>query len=230
MPLVTIIIPVYNTEKYLKKCLDSVVNQSYKNIEIIAINDASTDHSLHILKSYACTHKNVKILNNTCNLGTGASRNKGLDQATGDYIFFLDSDDEITYNAIERLIELSLTYNSPLVEASNKIVFNQNNIKIDNKPVAIKQIDIEKNKEYLFSKSGSACNKLYAHSLIEKERFPKGLIFEDAAFIYPVLTKTKKPFVLKRYYISITETKIALLYKIKLPQTKKYLTFILSAN
>ncbi len=193
MPLVTIIIPVYNTEKYLRKCLDSVVNQTYKNIEIIVINDASTDQSLNILKSYASIYKNIQIINNQFNLGVGASRNKGLQETNGEYIYFLDSDDEITYNAIERLVNLSLSYNSPLVEASHALIrpiFRT--IEQPNKTTAIEQIDIEKNKEYLCSQGGAIWNKLFAHSLLEKERFPENLIFEDAAFLFPLLTKVKK--------------------------------------
>lgn len=102
MPLVTIIIPVYNTEKYLKKCLNSVVNQTYKNLEIIVINDASSDNSLAILENYAKKYKNIKLVNNPVNLGVSISRNIGLDCANGDYIYFLDSDDFIRNDAIEK--------------------------------------------------------------------------------------------------------------------------------
>lgn len=88
MPLVTIIIPVYNTEKYLKKCLDTVVNQTYKNIEIIIINDASPDNSKEIIIQYTKKYKNIKLINNPVNLGVSISRNIGLDSANGDYIYF----------------------------------------------------------------------------------------------------------------------------------------------
>ncbi len=192
MPLVSIIIPVYNTEKYLKRCLDSVVNQTYKNIEIIIINDASRDNSKNILEEYAKTYKNIKVMNNPSNLGVGASRNKGLEQANGDYICFLDSDDSLKETAINIFVTLALKYNAQLVEAKSKTIFKQNIKKEKDTPVTITQIDIEKNKEYLLTEKGAVWNKLYARSIVEEEKFPKNLIFEDAAFLYPILTKVKR--------------------------------------
>lgn len=194
MPLVSIIIPVYNTEKYLKRCLNSAIHQTYKNIEIIAIDDASTDNSLSILKDYQMLYKNKNFLliSSSDNVGVAESRNIGLKQANGDYIFFLDSDDAIKENAIEELIKLALTYNTSLVEAEYQTVFNQKKQKTNEIDKKIKEIDIEKNKEYLYSERGAVWNKLFSHSLIEEEKFPNGLIFEDAAFLYPVLTKAKK--------------------------------------
>lgn len=98
----SIIIPVYNVEKYLSKCLDSVIGQTYKNIEIICINDGSTDNSLEILKTYAQKDKRIKIINQT-NQGVSIARNNGIDNATGDYILFVDSDDWIELNTCEIL-------------------------------------------------------------------------------------------------------------------------------
>ncbi len=93
MPLVTIIIPVYNTEKFLKNCLESVVNQTYKNIEIIVIDDASTDQSNKIIKNFEKTFKNIKGIYLSSHFGISIARNIGIDLAQGNYIFFLDSDD-----------------------------------------------------------------------------------------------------------------------------------------
>jgi glycosyltransferase involved in cell wall biosynthesis len=91
-PKVSVIIPVYNTEKYLRQCLDSVVNQTLKDIEIICINDGSTDKSLTILRDYASKDNRIVVINNT-NEGAGASRNKGLEISNGTYLVFWDSDD-----------------------------------------------------------------------------------------------------------------------------------------
>lgn len=192
MPLVTIIIPVYNTEKYLKRCLDSAIHQTYQNIEIIAINDASTDHSSEILKIYEKQYKNIKVILNPINLGVGASRNKGLEIANGDYIYFLDSDDEMKENAIETLVELITTYNTPLAEATYKLIRLNKKPNETKQEIMIREIDIEKNKEYLCTQEGAVWNKLYSHSLFEQERFPENLIFEDAAVLYPLLTQAKK--------------------------------------
>ena len=91
---ISIIVPVYNTEKYLNKCLDSLVNQTYKNIEIICVNDESPDNSLSILEEYAKKDSRVRVINKK-NAGASEARNTGLSEASGEYIMFLDSDDWI---------------------------------------------------------------------------------------------------------------------------------------
>lgn len=93
MPKISVIIPVYNTEKYLEKCLMSVINQTLKDIEIICINDNSADNSLNILEGFALKERRIKIIDLPQNIGVSASRNIGIDAAAGDYIIFIDSDD-----------------------------------------------------------------------------------------------------------------------------------------
>ena len=102
--LVSIIIPVYNVEKYLEECLDSILKQTYKNIEVICVNDGSTDNSLNILEKYAVKDNRFIVLNQS-NHGLSYSRNKGLKQARGKYIYYLDSDDYILPNTIKTLAE-----------------------------------------------------------------------------------------------------------------------------
>ena len=100
---VTVVIPVYNVEKYLEQCLDSVINQTYKDIEIICINDGSTDNSITILEKYALSDNRIKIISQT-NQGISAARNAGIKMATGKYITFLDSDDFLSRDAIEKMV------------------------------------------------------------------------------------------------------------------------------
>ena len=102
MKLVSIIIPIYNSEKYLRRCIESALNQTYSNIEIVAINDGSTDKSRDILTEYSMKDKRIKPIN-IGNKGVSAVRNIGIEQATGDYIFFLDSDDFIKNDLIANL-------------------------------------------------------------------------------------------------------------------------------
>ena len=102
--LISLIIPVYNTSKYLRECLDSVINQSYKNLEIIIINDGSTDNSLDIINEYKEKDGRIKVLD-IPNSGGGNARNKGLDIATGDYIGFVDSDDSIELKMYEIMMK-----------------------------------------------------------------------------------------------------------------------------
>ena len=104
MDLVTIIVPVYNVENYLNRCLDSIIKQSYKNLDIILINDGSTDNSLKICNNYAENDARITVIN-IQNSGPSICRNIGLGKAKGNYISFVDSDDYIETNFIETLIE-----------------------------------------------------------------------------------------------------------------------------
>ena len=102
MKKVSVIIPVYNSSKYLNECLDSVIKQTYKNIEIILVDDNSTDNSVDIIKSY--DDKRIKLIRSHSNLGAAESRNKGIKAATGDYICFIDSDDFWKLNKLEKQV------------------------------------------------------------------------------------------------------------------------------
>ena len=110
MVAISVIIPVYNVEKYLGRCLDSVVNQTFTDIEIICINDGSSDNSLEILKRYAQRDRRIKIFTQE-NSGLSASRNVGMKYASGDYIYFIDSDDYLVKTAFEELYKIATINN-----------------------------------------------------------------------------------------------------------------------
>ena len=114
-PLLTIAVAVYNTGKYLRECMDSVVNQTYPNLEIICVNDCSTDNSLEILEEYAAKDTRIKIITNERNLGLGIVRNIGMDAAHGEYILFIDSDDWLDLTACEKLISKAKENDSDVV-------------------------------------------------------------------------------------------------------------------
>ena len=116
MVKVSVILPIYNVENYLKQCLDSVTNQTLKDIEIICVNDGSTDNSLKILKEYAKKDNRFIILDEN-NQGAGISRKKGIDISKGEFIYLMDSDDYINNNLLE------LTYNSGIKHASDIVFF-----------------------------------------------------------------------------------------------------------
>ena len=103
-PLISVIIPVYNVAEYLEQCLESVINQTYQNLEIICVDDCSTDNSPQILEYYVNKDPRIKFIKNTSNIGLGYTRNNGLAIATGDYIHFLDSDDWMELNAYETMV------------------------------------------------------------------------------------------------------------------------------
>ena len=121
--MVSIIIPVYNVEKYLQECLESAINQTYKNIEIIAINDGSTDSSLAILEEYASKYGNLKIVNQE-NKGMSGARNAGLKVANGEYIYFLDSDDFIDLNMIEECVVLAEKNNLDIINFDAHVFYD----------------------------------------------------------------------------------------------------------
>ena len=113
-PLVSVIIPVFNVEKYLNECIDSVISQTYKNIEIILVDDGSTDSSGKICDIYAENNSNIKVIHKE-NGGQSVARNTGLDLAIGKYVFFIDSDDIVLCDAVEKLLNTAEKAKSDIV-------------------------------------------------------------------------------------------------------------------
>jgi glycosyltransferase involved in cell wall biosynthesis len=126
-PKISVIMPVYNTEAYLRRCLDSVVNQTLREIEIICINDASPDNSLGILYEYAANDTRVKILNLLENRRVHIARNKGMEAANGEYIGFIDSDDTIDLNFYENLYKDAVKVNADIAETTINVVCGETN-------------------------------------------------------------------------------------------------------
>ena len=187
-PLVSIIIPVYNTEKYLRTCLDSALNQIYPNIEIIVINDCSTDHSQAIIDYYFSMNNNIKVVDSKKRLFPGGARNVGLDLSQGEYIYFLDSDDFIPNDAISSLVHLALFYDAAIVSANHQTIIDPFKSR-DNRSFGNSFIDLRYHKEMIDDCNGVVWNNLYKHELVEMLRFPEGVFYEDNAFIYPIFTK-----------------------------------------
>ncbi len=113
--LISIIIPIYNVEDYIRECLDSVISQSYQNLEIICVDDCGTDNSMNIVEAYANKDCRIKIIRNEINKGLPQARNSGMDFAKGEYLFFLDSDDYLKSNIIEKMYEKICQTNSDIV-------------------------------------------------------------------------------------------------------------------
>ena len=123
---VSVIIPVYNVEPYLKECLDSVINQTLKEIEIICVDDFSPDNSHKILEEYAKKDNRVIVFTNEKNIGSGPTRNVGIKNAKGEYISFIDPDDYISNDFIETLYGTAKKYNSDITSTLNIVVFGEN--------------------------------------------------------------------------------------------------------
>ena len=127
---VSIIIPAYNAENYIRKSLDSVVNQVYKNLEIIIVDDASTDDTKKIIKEYAEKDDRIIPFYQSKNKGVSSARNTGLKAATGDYIVFVDSDDELTPDAIRRMVDMADKYNSDFIDSYHLLYIQKKNGKL----------------------------------------------------------------------------------------------------
>lgn len=196
VPKVSVIIPVYNVEKYLDECLDSVINQTEKDIEIICVEDCSTDSSLEILQEYAKKDERIVILRNEVNLGLSITRNKGLDIARGEYILFVDSDDFIELTLIETTLKYAngvdiVCFNFRECN-SDKIGSFTHNYAFENK--------VYSNEEYFetatatYSITVITCNKLYRREFLRENNveFAPGLLYEDVLFYFYCILNAKQ--------------------------------------
>lgn len=187
--VVSVIVPIYNTAEYLQPCLDSLLGQSYRELEIICVNDGSSDNSSEILEEYAARDSRIKVIHQE-NAGVAAARNQGLDEATGEYVTFVDSDDWLESEAYEKVIE-QFTAGVDIVamgavldgEVAGKDGLEEyfNRLpqgKIEVTPAAFAELNI------------SLPTKVYRRSVIEEKviRFPVGIAYgEDTAFVCCVL-------------------------------------------
>lgn len=219
MPKVSVIIPVYNSEKYIKGCLDSVLGQSFKDYEIIVINDGSTDNTLKILKNYSLKHNNFKLLV-TENQGVAVARNLGLLEANGEYIKFIDSDDQLyDENSLGKMVNIADCYKLDFVFGTNYTFF-----KFLGKEIQIGDsfncsgltkdgiYITRENKSVPFKEMPNVGNKLFRRSLIGDLTFPAGYKWEDLALIPALIAKTEKFYFINepvyRYRMRLNNTSV----------------------
>ena len=202
IPKISIIIPVYNVEKYLRECLDSCVNQTLENIEIICVDDCSPDNSIEILREYQIKDSRIKILRHKTNKNLGAARNTGLENATGEYVWFVDSDDYIDTKACQILYDAIKEFDVDMLSFS-----------------ALKFVDEDKKRQFIYDKyyhQGVQINKIYhpktnwkelvfsnlnvtawayltKRSFIQNFRFREGVWHEDTDFT-PILLASADSF------------------------------------
>lgn len=193
-PDISIIVPIYNVEKYLNRCVDSILKQSFVNFELILVNDGSTDSCAQICDNYSKMDKRVRVIHKE-NGGAADSRNAGLDIAKGEYIGFVDSDDWIENNMYEILFKKAKKFKADVVicralRIENGKTFplreyNWGNIKIFNSIEALKEL-------FLGGIDCSNCTKIYKKSLYKSIRFPIGKINEDFVVLYKIFNKSEK--------------------------------------
>jgi len=182
MPKVSIIVPVYNTEKYLEKCLNSLVNQSLENIEIIVVNDGSTDNSELIINKFKQDYPNKIIYLKKENGGLSDARNFAIPYVSSEYVGFVDSDDYVELDMFEKLYNLAIEKKLDLVECNFNWEY-PNRIKID------QRINYLEKKDFFLFGRVMACNKLFKASIIKENNiiFPKSLNYEDIEFFYTLI-------------------------------------------
>ena len=196
MPEVSVIVPVYNVEKYLEKCLNSLVNQTLDNIEIIIVNDGTKDNSEEIIKKFIEKYPQKIVYLKKENGGLSDARNFGIPYAKGEYIAFLDSDDYVEKDIYKEMYELAKKENSDMVECDFLWEYP------DKTREDIGQVYNGK-KEMLEKVRVVAWNKLIRRSILEKAQiqFPKGLRYEDVEFTYKLIPHLNKVSFLKKPYI-----------------------------
>ena len=186
-PKVSVIVSVYNTEKYVQKCIDSILNQTYPNIELILIDDCSVDNSREILRKYK-NKSNVILIENKKNSGLSYSRNVGLKNSTGEFIGYIDSDDYIDPDYYEKLVESIIEKQADIAVCDMKLYYEKTNTyQISHGCEGTDKIDFINN-----GLAASACNKLFKRNIIEKYPFAEGKVNEDIAVVIPALVDAKK--------------------------------------
>lgn len=189
---ISVIVPIYKVEDYLHRCVDSIINQTYTNLEIILVDDGSPDNCPMICDEYAKKDSRIRVVHKK-NGGLSDARNAGLDIATGEYIMFIDSDDFVDIEMMESMMKNMIDNNVDMVVCNIKYVYE------DREVVKYNQADrildrYEAMEEYL--KDGVvqavAWNKLYKKSLINNMRYKVGKTNEDEFFTYKVVDKTDK--------------------------------------
>ncbi len=215
--MISVVIPVYNVEKFLDRCIKSILDQTYSNLEIILVDDGSTDHSGEICDKYQIADNRVRVIHKK-NGGLSDARNVGIDIASGEYIAFVDGDDFVHPEMYDILLSNLIRTNSDLAccEMYNYEETQENlNRDIENKCTVVVGQQIVQQLERLDVVTVSACNKLYKRELFDNCRYPIGRLHEDQWVIHRILFQTRRMVKTEAklyYYVvrnnSITKTKI----------------------
>lgn len=207
--LISVIIPVYNTKDYLESCLESVINQSYENLEIILVDDGSTDGSSNLCEQFSREDSRIKVIH-TVNEGTSAARNKGIQQAGGKYLGFIDSDDYIRKDFYEKLVN-KISDDNDIVSCGVDIMHPDGRVMRQSTPkVEIKYYGDEIIRELLINTTYfnfSMCNKIFRRELFGGVEFPIGKKHEEILVMYEIAKRSKKLTCLNEamYYYTVRE-------------------------
>lgn len=189
MPEVSVIIPVYNAAKYIKRCLDSLTSQTLSNIELIFVDDQSSDDSVRIIQNYADSDNRIKLFCLSAKGGAGGARNLGLEKACGEYIGFCDADDVVEPQMFRQMYEQAVFYDADIASCGINTYYENCLISKD-APLQTACYTGEKIFKHL--KYGSVCNKIFKRDLAKSICFSENLFCEDSAYTLKLLCKCKK--------------------------------------
>lgn len=225
---VSVVIPVYNVQKYLRCCIDSIIKQTYQNLEIILVDDGSTDESGKICDQYVEIDSRVHVLHKK-NGGLSDARNAGIKLSKGQYLYFLDSDDAIPIYAIEKLLNACETEDADVAMAGISVFTDILPCKKNKEGIFVTVSKVEALRKMLLHDGvgHEAWGKLYKKSLWENEDFPNGMLYEDYATIYHIVGKSNKIVILsdELYFYRIRNNSI-----MKSKITKKNLVLLDISN
>lgn len=202
-PLVSVIIPAYNAEKYLEEALDSVITQTYKKLDIIVINDGSTDNTCKICEAYQKKDERIKVIHQK-NKGVSAARNIGLNIMRGDYVTFLDSDDAYVQDAIETLVNSITDSNADIVCCRMSRQFTLGKMKLSDKDIKfLNSKEITQNEALYKMAKGeiyeTVWDKIYKRQLFDNNlRFIEGQFYEDSLIMPYIIEKAHKVVLIQR--------------------------------
>lgn len=211
MSLISVIVPIYNSSKYLEKCLNSLINQTIKEIEIIVVNDESSDNSLEIAQDMAKRDSRIRVFDRK-HAGLSAVRNYGIEQAKGEYIGFVDSDDYVEKEMFATLLAM-IKDNAADISVCGWYLVENGNTRICNFKTTRKILNNEQATDMLLnhvSFDNFACNKLFKRKLFEEIKYPEGKLLEDLLTIYKLINKSDKIVVdsIPLYYYVLHENSI----------------------
>ena len=186
-PKIALIVPIYNTERYLRECLTSIITQTYKNIEIILVDDHSTDSSMEIAAEFSQKDRRIKIITREQNGGLSAARNTGLKNSAAPFVMFVDSDDFIAPAFCQKLLEALEQSGADLAVCGMDFIYetDRHMADSDNNYYKIKFKGLQTVSDRLLRNTDvSSCNKIHCRAILEKHgiEFPAGLLYEDAYF------------------------------------------------
>lgn len=196
--LISVVVPIYNKEQYVKECMESILNQTYDKLEILLINDGSTDKSKEICEMYSKIDSRIKLIN-TENRGAARARNTGIEMATGDYIAFIDADDYIEEHYYEILLELLQKYDADMAECEFETVEEGSKYTFPKKTGAVRVMNREETLVELYGKTDREhvknvimCNKLFKKELFQEIRYIPGRVIDDETIIYRLIEKCER--------------------------------------